>query len=101
VVTLNGVKWGDVYLMYNSATGYNCVTTIKSVYVGTSSDTDARLSIQGEPNLFQHEDFDSYKYYAATQGYAAGTCVQYDGGMYNPSYTDSAEGARHTWGNCR
>jgi hypothetical protein len=100
-VTLDtGAKWGDVYLMYNSATGYNCVVTLKTAYVGTASDTDAALSIQGETNLWMHEDKKSYKYYAATEGYAAGHCVQYQGWIANPAFTDDAAGARLTWGNC-
>lgn len=100
-VTLDtGAKWADVYLMYNTSTGYNCVATIKRAYVGVATDTDAALSIQGELDLWMHEDTDSYKYYAATQGYAAGHCVQYQGGLANPGWTDDAAGGRYTWGNC-
>jgi hypothetical protein len=95
-----GAKWGDVYLMYNSATGYNCVATIKTAYVGTATYTDAALSIQGETNLWQHEDYGRYSYYAATEGYASNRCVQYQGWIDNPSISDDAAGARLSWGNC-
>ena len=100
LTTRSGAKWGDVYLMYNGATGYNCVATIKSAYVGTPSDTEAGLSIQGETNEWEHVDFDSYGYYAATQGHGAGHCVQYEGVVYNPSVSDDAANGRLTWGNC-
>lgn len=98
VRTSSGLTWGDVYLMYNSATGYNCVATIKSAYVGTPSQTEASLWVQGDPGWTR--DIGSYSYYAAVQKKAAGKCVQYEGVIWNPSFTDVATGGRYTWDNC-
>ncbi|HEY0535261.1 MAG TPA: hypothetical protein VGD29_27055 [Actinoplanes sp.] len=98
LLTGKGTKFGDVYLMYNSATGNNCVATIKSAYVGTASWTAADLLVQGESTA--REDSDYYGYYAAVQAHAAGTCVQYSAQIYSPTWQDGAFGGRATWGNC-
>lgn len=93
-----GKKFGDVYLMYNSATGYNCVTTIKSVWVGSATPTAAYLWVQGDDE--ERVDSGSFKYYAAVQWYAAGRCVQYTGYIDASDYSDGGSGGRNTWGNC-
>ncbi|MEO3816737.1 hypothetical protein [Plantactinospora sp. B24E8] len=98
VLTPSGSKWGDVYLMYNSATGYNCVVVLKSTYLGTSSRTVAGLLIQGESNWRQEAG--NFSYYAAVQGPARDKCVQYDGFIWSPSGASRAHGARYSWGNC-
>ncbi|MFF4779670.1 hypothetical protein ACFY05_43350 [Microtetraspora fusca] len=98
VLTPTGAKWGDVYLMYNSATGYNCVATIKSAYVGTASYTFASIMVQGVAQWYSEARY--LKYYAAVQRPAGGKCVQYDAGIMNPTDSGSASGGRHTWGNC-
>lgn len=100
VTTAGGATWGDVYLMYNSASGYNCVATIKSAYVGTSSEMLASLTVQGGSGQGDHQDRGFYDYYAATEAYAAGQCVEYFGIITNPSGSDGATGGRLTWGNC-
>lgn len=97
-----GKKLGDVYLMYNNATGYNCVTTIKSAYVGTASETDAGLAVQGDTTYWDPASPPHpYKYYAAVEHYAAGRCVEYLGFIYSPDYSDLGTGGRFDkWGNC-
>lgn len=100
VVSSSGVKWGDVYLMYNSATGHNCVTTIKSLYVGTPTDTGAWLTVQVSGGESTYADRQDYSYYAATKGYAAGHCVIYHGTVSNSADTDGGSGGRYSWGNC-
>lgn len=97
VKTDSGSVWGDVYLMYNSATGYNCVATIKSAYVGTLSGTGAMLYVKGGTD---HWDYKDYRYYAAVQWYASGKCVQYLGAVWDPNAAYLAEGSRDYWGNC-
>ncbi|WIX87186.1 hypothetical protein [Amycolatopsis sp. DG1A-15b] len=87
-------KWGDVYLMYNSAHA-NCVATIKSVDVGTKTYVDAGILVQGGT---WHEDSGQFAYYAAVKVSANNQCVQYDGFVAHGS--GLATGGRHTWGNC-
>ena len=98
MVDPSGDKWGDIYLMYNSATGYNCVATIKSVYVGTLTETEAGLLVK--PSDTYHEDDNYYRYYAAVQAYANNTCVQYIGFTTSVNGVVEAYGGRNTWGNC-
>ncbi|MBP2708583.1 hypothetical protein JOL79_32915 [Microbispora sp. RL4-1S] len=86
-----GAKVGDVYLMYNSATGDNCVTTIKAVHIGTATWVHAGLLVQGGSWKTQGND---YKYYAAVKANATDKCVQYDG------VVDTFLSGRYTWGNC-
>jgi hypothetical protein len=93
-----GNKYGDVYLMYNGATGYNCVTTLKTSWVGTASPTVSYLWVQGDDE--ERVDSGKYKYYSAVQWHAAGRCVQYSGGIYSSDYSKGGEGFRNTWGNC-
>ena len=94
-ISSGSTKVGDVYLMYNGATGYNCVVTLKSVSVGTASGVGAWLLVQGSD---WRADEASYKYYAAIQRPAADKCVQYTGEvLYGTSW---ASNGRYTWGNC-
>lgn len=94
-----GNTWGNIYLEYNSATGDNCVTTIKSAWVGQASDTEAELWVQDSPVFYRDEGM--YKYYAAVKAHAAGKCVKYYGRMYTPdSTTTHLYNGRSTWGNC-
>lgn len=98
VKTPSGTTWGQVYLTYNSSTGKNCVTTVKSEWVGTDSFTTAQLMIQ---NGNSYVDQGLYGYYAGPiYGSAAGKCVRYWGSINNPSGTLNASGGRNSWGNC-
>ncbi|KDN16559.1 hypothetical protein [Amycolatopsis rifamycinica] len=87
-------KWGDVYLMYNSAHA-NCVATIKSVDIGTKTYVDAGIKVQGGD---WQDDDGQYAYYAAVKASANNLCVQYDGFVGRGS--NLASGGRYTWGNC-
>ncbi|MFG2053107.1 hypothetical protein ACGFI9_03665 [Micromonospora sp. NPDC048930] len=88
-------KVGDVYLMYNSATGYNCVATLKAVAIGSETGVAASLRVEGASWV---TDSGNYKYYAAKQRYAADTCVMYEGEvLYGTMW---AAAGRYTWGNC-
>lgn len=98
-VTLDtGAKWGDVYLMYNSSTGFNCVAAMKSVYLGTKTSTAARLLVQGSSTW--HVDAGQFAYYAAVEAAATDRCVQYDGYTYSADMQHVALAGRYTWGNC-
>jgi hypothetical protein len=94
-----GNKLGDVYLMYNSATGYNCVTTIKSAYVGEYTFVGAKLTVENGSTV---EDYDLYQYYAATKAPARGHCVKYSGSTEDMDAPNDGEysNGRSTWGNC-
>ncbi|MEU5722326.1 hypothetical protein [Micromonospora sp. NPDC047738] len=88
-------KVGDVYLMYNSATGYNCVATLKAVAIGSTTGVAASLRVEGSSWA---TDSGNYKYYAAKQRAARDTCVQYEGEvLYGTMW---AGNGRYTWGNC-
>lgn len=60
----DGTKVGDVYLLYNGATGYNCVVTLKRVAVGSTTGLAAGIRVEGGSWV---EDSGNYKYYAAIQ----------------------------------
>ncbi|WP_283136582.1 hypothetical protein [Rhizohabitans arisaemae] len=92
----NGEVFGYVYLLYNRASGYNCVTTIKSKYVGVPSKVTANLLIQ---NGAGELDSKEYKYYANVAAYARGRCVAFWGGIHSPGSTVWGEGSRG-YGNC-
>ena len=91
----DGTKVGDVYLMYNGTTGYNCVVTLKAVALGSTTGVKASLTVQGAST---YTDSGNYKYYAAKQHSAVDTCVKYEGQVL---YGTMCEGAgRDSWGNC-
>lgn len=93
-----GDTWGRVYLTYNSSTGKNCVTTIKSSFVGTASFTSAQLMIQNGNSYYDQGYYTTYA--GPIHGSAAGKCVMYWGSVTNPSNTIGATGGRMSWGNC-
>ncbi|MFC0505231.1 hypothetical protein [Micromonospora costi] len=91
----DGTRVGDVYLMYNSATAYNCVVTLKRVAVGSTTGVSAGVRVEGGSWAY---DSGNYKYYAAIQRSARDKCVMYDGEVL---YATSWQGAgRYSWGNC-
>ncbi|ROO90398.1 hypothetical protein EDD29_8123 [Actinocorallia herbida] len=93
-----GDTWGRVYLTYNSSTGKNCVTTVKSAFVGTASFTSAQLMIQNGNSYYDQGYY--VQYAGPLYGSAAGKCVMYWGSVTNPSNTIGAGGGRMSWGNC-
>ena len=91
----DGTKVGDVYLMYNSASGYNCVATLKRVAVGSTTGVSAGIRVEGGSWVY---DSGNFKYYAAIQRSARDKCVMYNGEVV---YFTSWQGAgRYSWGNC-
>lgn len=94
-ISSGGSKVGDVYLMYNGSTGYNCVVTLKAVAVGNTSGVAARLRVEGSSWVGQSGNF---KYYAAIQRQAIDKCVMYEGEVLNG--TSWVGNGRYTWGNC-
>lgn len=107
VKTAAGRTFGRVYLLYNRKTGFNCVTTIKTSFVGTSTYVSARLEtqtrrIKDEPaRTSTKQDAKNYKYYAGpVKLYAKGYCVKYWGIIKAIGHDQTASGGRNTWGNC-
>ncbi|GAA2806705.1 spore-associated protein [Nonomuraea dietziae] len=97
VKTSSGSNWGTVYLTYNGSTGKNCVTVIKSAYVGTYTDAYVGFTVQGRSGYGIYERI---KYYAGpVYGDARGACVKYSAWIENSSGT-RASGGRSSWGNC-
>jgi len=47
ITASDGTHVGDVYLMYNHGTGYNCVATLKTVDVGVLTGMDAGIRVEG------------------------------------------------------
>jgi hypothetical protein len=104
-IVADGETLADVYLMYNSASGKNCVATIKRIYIGTGSGVRAELTVRGDKMYSDPDEYTSptypmavYKYYAAVQASARDTCVKYEGGAKYGGY--GYYNGRSTWGNC-
>lgn len=88
-LTVSGVDYGRVYLMYNGGTGYNCVVTIKHRSVGTASATSAFLEVQGSART---TDSGSFAYYAGpVKKHAPATCVKWGGSVGSATYTSPFE----------
>ena len=80
---------GTVYLLYNTANGKNCVTTIKQTSIGTASAASAFLQVQGKTQV---TDSGSFAYYAGPVSAAAdNTCVKWGGSVGSTSYTSPFE----------
>ena len=83
------VTGGRVYLMYNSSNGYNCVTTIKSVNIGTASAVSASLQVEGGTMT---TDSGNFSYYAGpVKKHAPGDCVKWGGSVGSSSYMSGFE----------
>ncbi|MFE3453630.1 spore-associated protein A [Nonomuraea sp. NPDC059194] len=97
VKTSSGSTYGTVYLTYNSGTGKNCVSVVKSAYVGTATSTYVEIAVKGGSVFGLSENV---KYYGGpVHADARGTCVKYRGLIDSPSGT-RASGGRSSWGNC-
>ncbi|SDX06113.1 Peptidase family M23 [Amycolatopsis xylanica] len=80
---------GTAYLLYNSANGNNCVTTIKSASVGTASAVSAFLEVQGSA---RKADTGSFEYYAGPVSAPAGNkCVKWGGSAGSSTYESGFE----------
>src|SRR5690242_107743 len=53
---------GNIYLMYNSAAGTNCVAVIKAVSIGTKTWMSAELEVQGNGGT-AYIEYGDYAYY--------------------------------------
>ncbi|MEV7011830.1 hypothetical protein [Streptosporangium sp. NPDC051022] len=91
-----GEVLGYVYLLYNNGTGYNCLATIKTKYVGVATTVTAILGIQGGDGGY---DSDEYKYFAKAVAYGKGKCASIWGGIHGTSSSVYGEGVRG-YGNC-
>lgn len=84
---LNGA--GTAYLLYNSSSKKNCVTTLKAKSLGTASATSAFLEVEGSKRVTDSGDF---TYYAGPVSQAAGaTCVKWGESVGSESYTSPFE----------
>ncbi len=92
----DGTVLGYVYLLYNNSTGYNCVATIKTKYVGVATTVTAIVNIQGGSGGY---DSGQFKYYAKATTYGKGKCVSFWGGIRTTSASVYGEGSRG-YGNC-
>jgi GH25 family lysozyme M1 (1,4-beta-N-acetylmuramidase) len=80
---------GTVYLLYNSASGSNCVVTLKQTSLGTASAVSAYLEVEGSTRV---TDSGSYGYYAGpVRAAAAGACVKWGGSAGAATYDSAFE----------
>jgi hypothetical protein len=95
----SGAQWGTVYLLYNSANGWNCTATMKSQFVGTRSLVGATLWIEGDS--YQSRGRGGYFQYFETFAYPArGKCVAFSGTILAPNGSNEATGGRAEMKNC-
>ncbi|MBB6345687.1 murein DD-endopeptidase MepM/ murein hydrolase activator NlpD [Nonomuraea muscovyensis] len=80
---------GRVYLLYSSASGNNCVATVKAKSLGANTTTAAFLEVQGSA---RKTDSGSYGYYAGpVTAKAPGKCVKWGGKAGVSTYTSPFE----------
>ncbi|MFG3686430.1 protein kinase [Micromonospora sp. NPDC047740] len=88
-LTANGVRKGRVYLLYNTASGANCVVTLKDTDVGRATTVSAYLEVQGKT---RKTDRGAFEYYAGpVEAGAAGACVKWGGSLGGASYGSAFE----------
>jgi hypothetical protein len=74
-----GAAVGTVYLLYDAASGFNCVVTVKSASVGAKTAASAYLEVQGRQRV---TDAGRFAFYAGpVRAAAPGRCVRW-GGSY-------------------
>lgn len=84
-----GTQVGEVFLLYDGATGDNCVATVKYAGVGTASPMSATLRPQGGSRV---KDSGNFSYYAGpVTAFARGVCVRWGGSIGGRSYTSPFE----------
>ncbi|WP_214415684.1 M23 family metallopeptidase [Sphaerisporangium fuscum] len=89
VIDSAALTGGTTYLLYNSGNGYNCVATLKTTNLGSSTSMSAFLEPQGETRT---TDSGSYDYYAGpVRRDAAKQCVRWGGSVGSSSYTSPFE----------
>lgn len=92
-----GIHLGTTFLMWNGATGRNCVVTIKYHGVGQPNYVGASIEKRGGR---VRSDGDVYRYYAGPRRvYAPGVCVRWTGSV---SISETlGDGFVSRWGHCR
>ncbi|MCC5581499.1 hypothetical protein IMZ11_38440 [Microtetraspora sp. AC03309] len=107
VKTHYGDVYGYLYLLYNRGNGYNCVTVVKTKFVGKASYMTAALDVKGGRS---HTDSGNFKKYAGpVRLEAAHKCVKYWATMFLPSSSPNSRnqstvaygGSLKTWKHCR
>lgn len=82
-------KAGKAYLLYDSSSGKNCVTTLKHTKVGKSTAASAFLTVKGSK---RHTDSGHFKYYAGpVKAKAKATCVKWGGSVGSKKYASGFE----------
>ncbi|MEC3973969.1 M23 family metallopeptidase [Amycolatopsis sp. H20-H5] len=80
---------GTAYLLYNSSSKANCVTTLKAVSLGTATAASAFLEVQGSVRA---TDKGNFTYYAGPVSKVAGsTCVKWGGSVGSNTYESPFE----------
>ncbi|MEU5721626.1 protein kinase [Micromonospora sp. NPDC047738] len=88
-LTASGVRKGRVYLLYNTASGSNCVVTLKDTDVGRATQVSAYLEVQGKA---RSTDSGAFSYYAGpVRAAAAKACVKWGGSTGGASYGSGFE----------
>ncbi|MDH2429674.1 M23 family metallopeptidase [Sphaerisporangium sp. TRM90804] len=89
VIDSAALTGGRTYLLYNAGNGNNCVATLKTTNLGSSTSTSAFLEPQGESRT---TDSGNYAYYAGpVKRAAAGQCVKWGGSITSSTYTSPFE----------
>jgi eukaryotic-like serine/threonine-protein kinase len=92
----DGIHLGTTFLMWNGATGRNCVVTIKYHRVGRLNYIGAAIQRRGGPI---RSDGDVYRYYAGPRRVSArGVCVKWSG--YVSISETLGDGFVSRWGHC-
>jgi hypothetical protein len=93
----DGIHLGTTFLMWNAATGRNCVVTIEYYKVGQPNYVGASIQKRGGQI---RSDGDVYRYYAGPRRvHAPGTCVRWTG--YVTISETLGDGFVSKWGHCR
>ncbi|MFI7707866.1 M23 family metallopeptidase [Nonomuraea sp. NPDC049480] len=81
---------GTAYLLYNSTSGANCVTTIKKTSLGKASAVSAFLEVEKKSRV---TDSGNFTYYAGPvrASAASGKCVKWGGKAGTATYTSPFE----------
>jgi len=99
----NGIHLGTTFLMWNGATGDNCVVTLKYHEVGELGGVMDRMGAEirkrGGP---WRSDDGEYRYYAGPRHvHAPSTCVQWGGWLFRVSVSEPYHASfRSGWGHC-
>jgi hypothetical protein len=90
-ITVGGETVATTWVMYNKTSGYNCVTTVKSRWVGEATLTGAYLKVSdGDPGFEDPTQGERgyFKYYAvAPKVRAPGMCIDFWGLASSPAGT--------------